>query len=236
MNSAANGILKGLNGLSMGAPRVLGARSMGSPTLESHAAQSTAPAPVVMTQSEWQLELAKARAEGARDAEAELSTRVQQQLEADWQKRWDRLQRDNAEKWRALALAMAEQASQLRQSVEDQVTEVAFVVAVRMLGERASQAEWIRTLVQGVLNESGMDDAVRVLLHPDDFEALGRAHIDSPHEGSIAFVADERVQSGGCLIEGPGQSIDARLEVQLSMLRQQLDQVRHARRVEQAAP
>jgi flagellar assembly protein FliH len=228
-------ILKGAGSINLGSPRVLGAKKPApASSLDSLAPAEQGPPAVVMSHADWERELTKARAEGARAAQEEAQAQAQRQMETDLQSRLDRLQRENANKWRSLAVAMAEQAAQIRASFEDQTTEAVFAVAVRLLGERAAEAEWIRGVVQGVMKEAGMEGVLRVLVHPDDLDAAQLLPTLDVPAGTVVFEADERVQSGGCLIEGPEQTLDARLEVQLTLLRKQLDLIRLARRQEQA--
>jgi flagellar assembly protein FliH len=189
-----------------------------------------------MPAEEFERALSAARAEGEKAAAEAARALAKRELEAEWKKRLEALQRETAEKWRGLAMALADQASKVRQALHQEVTEAAFVAVVRLVGERAVSPEQVGHLVTSVIEESGLAGPYRVLLHPGDLKVVAEALADSAELDQIEFQADDRVTTAGCIVEGPEQTLDARLDVQLTLLKRQLDQLRRNRQQALHAP
>jgi len=137
--------------------------------------------------------------------------------------------KEQAEKWRGLATALAGQAQAHRARLGAEVSEWAFIAVARLLGEQA--LDDVSSVVRRVLDEAKLDGPLTVLLHAHDFrnlEASGATAADSWPRG-VSFAASDRVGLGGCLVQSDVQALDARLEVQLALLRETLDVARHER-------
>ena len=164
-------------------------------------------------------------AEAAEAAEEQANARSQRELE-------ERLQKQaaaQAEKWRALASALAGEAQALRESLDSQVTEWTFIAVTRLLGQ--VPLESVVSAVRQVLSEARLDEPLTVLLHPKDFADLEPAQELGAETwpAHISFKPDELVVLGGCRIKSAHQNLDARLEVQLTLLREALDRARESR-------
>lgn len=162
-------------------------------------------------------------------AQEQANQAAKAQLERELKERQDRHTREQAEKWRALATALAGQAQALRKELEAEVTEWTFVAVSRLIGHRT--AADVEAAVRKVLAESQFDGPLSVLLHAHDLaslEACGAAAAENWPDG-LKFASDERVGLGGCLIKSNVQTLDARLEVQLALLREALDRLSHER-------
>lgn len=150
-------------------------------------------------------------------------------LERELDERHERYAKELAAKWHGLAADFALQLQALRQQLEAEVTEWTFVAVTRLLGQRA--ADDVVTVVRRVLSESRLDAPLTVFLHAQDLSSLvacGNVEAD-PWPDGIRFAADPRVGVGGCLVESDVQTLDARLEVQLALLRERLDGLRRHR-------
>lgn len=164
-------------------------------------------------------------AEAAEAAESKANERAQRELE-------ERLQKQaaaQAEKWRGLASALAGEAQALRESLDSQVTEWTFIAATRLLGQLPLES--VASAVRQVLSEARIEEPLTVLLHPMDFADLERAQElwSETWPAHINFKPDELVTLGGCRIKSAHQNLDARLEVQLTLLREALDGARESR-------
>ncbi len=164
-------------------------------------------------------------AEAAEAAESRANARARRELEEHLQKQ----AAAQAERWRGLASAVAGEAQALRESLNSQVTEWTFIAATRLLGQvpLASVASAIRQ----VLSEARIDEPLTVLLHPKDFADLELAQQLGAEAwpANVSFKPDELVGLGGCRIKSAHQNLDARLEVQLGLLREALDRARESR-------
>jgi len=163
-------------------------------------------------------------------ADAEAQIRLDEQLKMARDQLIKEYADLSAQKWRSLAAALAAQARALRDELEAEVTEWTFVAAARLLGDGGHLQ--VPGVVRQVLKEAGVRDPMTVLLHADDLSLVVEDHESSPDRwpAEVTFAADERVSVGGCLLASPAQTIDARFEVQLELLREALDQARRERR------
>ena len=137
--------------------------------------------------------------------------------------------KEQAEKWRGLATTLAGQARAHRERLVAEVTEWTFIAVARLLGEQSPDD--VSSVVRRVLDEAKLDGPLTVLLHAHDLgnlEASGATAADGWPAG-VSFAASDRVGLGGCLIQSDVQALDARLEVQLALLRETLDVARHER-------
>jgi flagellar biosynthesis/type III secretory pathway protein FliH len=187
--------------------------------------------------------LAQARAEGLRqgreaglqlglkDAQAKLdeanqaaqaaaTAKLEREL-ARLSKQWsDRLARLDA-----LVASFEGQVSRCWSHLEVDAAELAFEVACRVLGASAQRRRLIEDMVaQAMSGLRGQPLRVRLsaldLALLDAAEEGGSAGLRARHPG-IEWVSDPTVQAGGCLIDGEGGTLDARLDVQLQRLLQQ---------------
>ncbi|WP_457447638.1 FliH/SctL family protein [Roseateles sp. P5_E4] len=162
-------------------------------------------------------------------AQQQADEAAKSRLEQELQERQDRYAKEQAEKWRGLATALASQAQALREQLETEVTEWTFVAVARLLGQQPPEA--VATAVRKVLAEARLDGPLTVFLHAQDLASLvacGATEANTWPDG-VKFAADARVSIGGCLIQSDVQTLDARLEVQLALLRERLDQLRRER-------
>jgi flagellar biosynthesis/type III secretory pathway protein FliH len=171
------------------------------------------------------------RAEGLRDAQeaaqqkadADAKVRLERELKA----RDEKYAKDQADKWQSLATALAEQMQSLRTQMEGEVSEWTFIAVTRLLGQRAQ--EDIVSAVKHVLADARLDGPVTILLHAQDLAIIetARAADTTGWPAGLTFTASDRLTLGGCLVQTAAQTLDARLEVQLVLLREALDLARH---------
>jgi flagellar biosynthesis/type III secretory pathway protein FliH len=160
------------------------------------------------------------------DARRQAEREAQAQLERELKQRQDKHAKEQAEKWRGLATALASQTQGLRDQLQAEVTEWTFIAIVRLLGQRSP--EDVAAAVRQVLEAAQLDGPMTVLLHTQDLAALesSRAASMQAWPAHLRFAADEHVKLGGCLVQSTVQTLDARLEVQLALLRDSLNAAR----------
>jgi flagellar assembly protein FliH len=206
-----------------------------------HAGPSTEPAAIAETEHAGALiESAHERADAVvADAAAEASAiRAESQ-----QLGWERGYAEGAAAARAEladALALVQSIASAGKALHDQVVSAADCTIVELviaglaavLGEQARvDAEIVLRTVERAIARAGVDNVVRIRVHPDDVTAV---HADLARRGDAASVwevfGDGRVGIGGCIIDTRAGEVDARLDVQLQEVAQALrGAVPHAR-------
>ena len=182
-----------------------------------------------------ELEALQARCEergrklGASEVSAAAEARANARSLRELDERMQAHAKAQAEQWRSLASALADEARALREALDSQVTEWAFIAVARLLGD--TSVESVAAAVRQVLSAARIDEPLTVLLHPKDFADLQRSQRLDPENwpATVGFKADELITLGGCRIKSPHQNLDARLEVQLALLREALDRSREIR-------
>jgi flagellar assembly protein FliH len=169
------------------------------------------------------------RAQGQQEAQelAEQKARADAsaKLDRELKSRDDKHAKEQAEKWRGLATA-------LRDQLEAEVSGWSFIAVTRLLGQ--SQREDVAAAVRHVLVDARLDAPATVLVHAQDLAVIEAARAADPDAwpAELRFAASDKVSLGGCLVQSPVQTLDARLEVQLALLREALDLARYQRRQE----
>ena len=193
------------------------------PTLEEAYAQARAEGLQQGREAGLQLGLKDAQArldEAIQAAEAAAAAQLEREsarLAKQWSERMARLD--------ALVQSFEGQLSRYWGHLEVDAAELAFEVACRVLGDSAARRQLIEDMVAQALSAL-RGKALRVRLGAADLALLGDAGegesvgLRARHPG-VEWIADPSVQAGGCLIDGEGGTLDARLEVQLQRLLQQ---------------
>ncbi|MCE3270990.1 MAG: flagellar assembly protein FliH [Ramlibacter sp.] len=127
-----------------------------------------------------------------------------------------------ASSWDAMSREMASLA-------EDDLLALCYEVICRIVGDVAVHPVNVRAaLVQATA--AARDEASLLLrVHPADAVLLDQAGMDGAPGQSIAWRADPAVALGGCILESPSGSLDARLETLLAGCKAALLTARDAR-------
>jgi len=171
------------------------------------------------------------RAQGQQDAQEHAQKKAQADakaaLDRELKARDEKTAKEQAEKWRSLATMLAQQLQLLRDQLETEVSEWSFIAVTRLLGQRSR--EDVAAAVRHVLSDARLDGPVTVLIHAQDLASVEAARAADPAAWptDLGFAVSDKVSLGGCLVQSATQTLDARLEVQLVLLREALD---HARR------
>ena len=162
------------------------------------------PPSVNMTEEAFEAHLARARAEGAADA--------QNKMRKEFETRADR----EAAKVAASIRSFEEQSRQYYARVEVEVVTLALSIAAKIL-HRESQvdSQLVAALVQMSLKQMREGSAVLVRVCPDKVQAW-REHLASARLGVVITVTeDPTLQIGDCVIESELGSANFSLESQL---------------------
>jgi flagellar assembly protein FliH len=173
------------------------------------------------------------REQGQRDTQQAAQQKAEAQaldrLDGELKIRDEKHAKEQADKWRGLATALAGQLQSLRERLEAEVSEWTFIATRRLFGERSPDV--VTAAVRHVLADACLDAPATILLNPQDLAHVEAARQAEPSAwpSGLVFAASERVDLGGCLVQSACQTLDARLDVQLSLLREALDLARHER-------
>ena len=125
-----------------------------------------------------------------------------------------------------LAAARAEYAN-VRQRAERDMVDLAFHIARRIIGHAIEvQPQVVRDIVGEALVGARGREQIVVRLHPEDHEEVNAVRGEYVREldgVALYFEADSSLERGGCIIETESGRIDARLETQLEVLREALN-------------
>lgn len=116
-----------------------------------------------------------------------------------------------------------------QESVAENIAALAVTIARHVVGrEISSNPAGIADLVRRALAEYPIDQAMRVRVNPHDLSLLSLPTADGGEPISIApnrdvrWMADSRIQAGGCVVEGRERIIDGRVDTALERLYRQL--------------
>lgn len=117
----------------------------------------------------------------------------------------------------ALLKRIEELKSQLLVDNEAELIRLVFLIARKMaLRDLADNREAVKEILTSVLGETQVDERVVVRLSAEDLQYLeglqekSGQHIESLQR--VKFVVDEKIKSGGCLIETEYGNVDATVE------------------------
>jgi flagellar assembly protein FliH len=129
----------------------------------------------------------------------------------------------SVERLQQLANAALEQHASFYRAAERQVVDLALQIAQRVVEHEVENMPDLAVgVIRAALDEMDARTAVRVRVSPDDAELLRRrwARVVPPGVDAerIELQADERIQSGGAVIETTQGQVDAQLETKLAQL------------------
>ena len=126
-----------------------------------------------------------------------------------------------------LLSAMPDAILQRLDQSEGEMVALCFEVICRVIGDRATNPQVVQGTVQNAIRQARAR-LVAVHVHPADLESL-RSDPElnawivrrSAQQGvPVDWIADDRVELGGCILRSPQGSVDARLETQLESVRE----------------
>jgi len=105
---------------------------------------------------------------------------------------------------------------------QDLLVETAFTAICRMLGTQAASRAGMESMVRHLTDGAHAPESLVVRVHPLDLPLMQGGVLDS----RLAFEGDAGIELGGCIVDGPRGTLDARLDLQVQHLRETLTQVR----------
>jgi len=136
--------------------------------------------------------------------------------------------------FKELPAQLAEQFKERLATAEDDMIALCYSVICKILGDkflrRESVAQSVRQAIEqccGSGHHSGLSGLLAVHINPRDLETLRRdpglsTWLEQNGAGVVPWVPDEVVELGGCIVRSNQGSLDARLETQLTALRELL--------------
>lgn len=126
-------------------------------------------------------------------------------------------------------LAAAEQERrELLNLAERQIIQVALAVAGKVLQRELTENEQaVVPIVQAALAPVVDQAVITVRVHPDDFVAVETARPELvkmlKHPDALRLAVDESLSRGDCVVDTAAGSVDARVDTQLTAIRQALE-------------
>jgi flagellar biosynthesis/type III secretory pathway protein FliH len=133
--------------------------------------------------------------------------------------------RAEVDRVKALAVEIDGALRALTEAAEESMIDIVFTAVCRILGEQGATRATVQDVVCAAIAAMRGREQLVVRLHPDD-AALLKGDADG---GMLRISADPAVVLGGCVVDGPGGSLDARFETQLEVLGAALKSVRARR-------
>lgn len=120
-------------------------------------------------------------------------------------------------------------------ALEEEIVEVVFTSVAKILGEALVSADAVIAAVRQSIKQLVTRDRLVIHLSPQDkrlVDEVAEKSDETLFGNGIEIVADERVELGGCLLQSRTGGLDARLEVQMQLLRECLLSVADRRQAE----
>ncbi|WP_175501064.1 FliH/SctL family protein [Collimonas sp. OK412] len=117
---------------------------------------------------------------------------------------------------------------------EDDMVALTHASVCRIVGSAAVAPDGVRQIVQQAMEQLRSGGQVVIRLHPADYQLFADAASLLPGR-EVSCVSDGQVALGGCLIDYPQGTLDARLETQLRQFTDLLLRVRNSAAADTAA-
>lgn len=118
-------------------------------------------------------------------------------------------------------------------SNEEAIIEVVLASVGKILGKELATRKGVVASIRQVLRQVSKKQNLIVHVAQDDFkllESYRQQLFNGIAKNLPELVADDRIQIGGCIVEGESGSLDGRLEIQLQVLAETLLKVRTTKR------
>lgn len=106
--------------------------------------------------------------------------------------------------------------------LQSNLHKLVMVALYKILGEQLVRPEVVAAAVRQVVLDAGHQESMTVRLSPKDHKVLERLRSQLNPATSVRYVADDRVELGGCLVELDRGLLDGRIESQLKTLHEAL--------------
>ncbi|MHB8578602.1 MAG: FliH/SctL family protein [Ignavibacteriaceae bacterium] len=113
-------------------------------------------------------------------------------------------------------------------SFEKLVIDLSLVIAEKIIKREISQEPSIEKVLSDAIKRVIGSNKIMVKLNPNDLRNLSEENknlFSGESYSKINFEPDERIESGGCLVETEIGNVDARISNQISELKKQLESI-----------
>lgn len=110
------------------------------------------------------------------------------------------------------------------QRLDGEWLELVFVAVTRILGEALTSRAGVEAIIRQVIEQQRDEDVpLTIRVCARDWELLGEEGRDALTRGRpMTWRTDEKIEMGGCLVDGGRGTLDGRLETQLAKMKQVL--------------
>lgn len=110
------------------------------------------------------------------------------------------------------------------QRLDSEWLELVFVAVTRILGEALTSRAGVEAIIRQVIEQQRDDDVpLTVRVCARDWELLGEEGREALVRGRpMTWRTDDKIEMGGCLVDGGRGTLDGRLETQLAKMKQVL--------------
>ena len=125
--------------------------------------------------------------------------------------------------FRSAQQAFEREGNELRCRVDEQAVTLALAMARKVIGIELRDPASFRAAILRSLAQAAPGGTVRMSLNPEDLRLLEKLRVEDRAGGArlpedLVLNPDPSVGRGGCIIESPGGSVDARIESQLALI------------------
>lgn len=114
--------------------------------------------------------------------------------------------------------------------IEENIAAIAIAVAQQVIAREVSiSTEIVSAIVLRAVQEFGLDQPLAIRVNPGDLESLHAAERSDDDELSravatreVRWLADARIEPGGCVVEGRERIVDGRVDTSLERLYRRL--------------
>ena len=128
--------------------------------------------------------------------------------------------------WERWLSAIRESRREVLANLDEPILEFSFALARKIIGREIEREPFIETLVKRALQKLSNRERVVVRVHRNDYMRVREIKEELLRKidglGYLEVQEDPRVEEGGCIVETVFGNIDARIETQLSNLREEL--------------
>lgn len=123
-----------------------------------------------------------------------------------------------------LADAAADARVEMLRKLEPEIVELVLDMAAKVIGESIRlNPTLVVDVVSQAVRQASTTEQLRIRVNPADVEQLesywAEALKDNPSGRHWEIVADRHIQPGGCIVDTPSGTVDARIETQLLQIR-----------------
>jgi flagellar biosynthesis/type III secretory pathway protein FliH len=115
-------------------------------------------------------------------------------------------------------------------NIEENIAAIAVAIAQQVIArDVATTNDIVLEIVTRAVQEFGLDQALSIRVNPGDMESLQSAERTATEEMNaitkgreVRWLADARIEPGGCVVEGRERIVDGRVDTALERLYRRL--------------